>query len=103
MRRLIPHLDSGASETRLDEEGSIHVEIKVDKTKKRLLFDFEKTSKQLTSNFNAPKSITKACIIYVLRSLISDTDIPLNDGCLVPVDLNLPKEVYWTRPILLRL
>ena len=34
MRRLIPHLDSGASETRLDEEGSIHVEIKVDKTKK---------------------------------------------------------------------
>ena len=26
-----------------------------------------------------------------MRSLISDTDIPLNDGCLVPVDLNLPK------------
>ena len=91
VRRLIPHLDSGTSETRLDEEGSIHVEIKVDKTKKRLLFDFEKTSKQLASNFNAPRSITKASIIYVLRSLISDTDIPLNDGCLVPVDLNLPK------------
>ena len=92
VRRLIPHLDSGNSETCLDEEGSIHVEIIVDKNKKRLSFDFEKTSKQLTSNFNAPRSITKACIIYVLRSLISDTDIPLNDGCLVPVHLNLPKE-----------
>ena len=91
IRKIIPRLESGAFGTRLDEEGDIHVKINVDKKQKRLFFDFVNTSKQLASNFNAPKSITKACIIYVLRSLISDSEIPLNDGCLVPVTVNLPR------------
>src|SRR3546814_7781006 len=40
--------------------------------------------------FNAPRSITRAAALYVLRTLIDDA-IPMNDGCLRPVELVVPE------------
>ena len=54
------------------------------------MFDFTGTSAQLPDNFNAPKSITRAAALYVLRTLIDDA-IPMNDGCLKPVELIVPE------------
>ncbi len=53
-------------------------------------FDFTGTSDQLPDNFNAPRSITRAAALYVLRTLIDDA-IPMNDGCLRPVELIVPE------------
>ncbi|HSM53164.1 MAG TPA: hydantoinase B/oxoprolinase family protein, partial [Erythrobacter sp.] len=53
------------------------------------VFDFTGTSEQLPDNFNAPRSITRAAARYVLRTLIDDA-IPMNDGCLRPVELVVP-------------
>ncbi len=92
VRKIIPDLNSGTFEACLDEGQKISVDVRVNKNQKEITFDFENTNGQLKTNFNAPKSITKACIIYVLRSLICDKEIPLNDGCLIPVKLKIPKK-----------
>jgi 5-oxoprolinase (ATP-hydrolysing) len=51
--------------------------------------DFSGTSLQLTNNFNAPRAITTAAVLYVFRTLVDD-DIPLNAGCLKPLQIILP-------------
>jgi N-methylhydantoinase B/oxoprolinase/acetone carboxylase alpha subunit len=40
-------------------------------------------------NVNAPEAVTYSAIIYCLRCLIS-ADIPLNQGCLKPIDVKIP-------------
>ena len=52
--------------------------------------DFTGTSPQLDNNFNAPGAIAVAAVLYVFRTLVND-DIPLNDGCLVPLSIVLPE------------
>ncbi|MFY7856475.1 MAG: hydantoinase B/oxoprolinase family protein, partial [Rubrivivax sp.] len=51
--------------------------------------DFTGTSAQLPNNFNAPKSVTMAAVLYVFRTLVDD-EIPLNAGCLKPLDVIVP-------------
>ncbi|KAK5166969.1 uncharacterized protein LTR77_007698 [Saxophila tyrrhenica] len=53
-------------------------------------FDFAGTGPQVWGNFNSPISITHSAVIYTLRCLI-DLDIPLNEGCLMPVSIDVPK------------
>ena len=43
----------------------------------------------MRGNLNAPLCVTSAATIYCLRSMI-DSDIPLNAGCLVPIDIRVP-------------
>jgi 5-oxoprolinase (ATP-hydrolysing) len=42
------------------------------------------------SNFNAPKAVTRAVVLYVFRCLVA-ADIPLNEGCLRPLDIVIPE------------
>jgi 5-oxoprolinase (ATP-hydrolysing) len=42
------------------------------------------------ANTNAPEAVTYSAIIYCLRCLISE-DIPLNQGCLKPIQVKIPK------------
>jgi N-methylhydantoinase B/oxoprolinase/acetone carboxylase alpha subunit len=44
----------------------------------------------MNDNLNAPFSVTRSAVLYVLRSLI-DTDIPLNSGCLNPIEIVIPE------------
>lgn len=54
-------------------------------------FDFTGTGPQVLGNTNAPIAITHSAIIYCLRSLIAST-IPLNQGCLNPIDIVVPED-----------
>lgn len=56
-------------------------------------FDFTGTSGEMFSNTNAPPAITYSVIIYVLRLLIG-ADIPLNQGCLAPARVIIPKGCF---------
>ena len=47
----------------------------------------------MVGNINAPEAVTYSAIIYCLRSLISE-DIPLNQGCLKPIDVRIPKKSF---------
>jgi 5-oxoprolinase (ATP-hydrolysing) len=46
-----------------------------------------------TGNTNAPEAVTYSAIIYCLRCLISE-DIPLNQGCLKPILVKIPKRSF---------
>ncbi len=56
---------------------------------RRARVDFTGTALQLPDNFNAPSSIARAAVLYVFRTLVDD-DIPMNEGCLAPIDIVLP-------------
>jgi len=45
---------------------------------------------QLPNNFNAPRAISVAAVLYVFRTLVED-DIPLNAGCLAPLEIIVPE------------
>lgn len=52
-------------------------------------FDFTGTGPHVLGNTNAPIAITNSAIIYCLRSLVASA-IPLNQGCLNPIDIVVP-------------
>jgi 5-oxoprolinase (ATP-hydrolysing) len=51
--------------------------------------DFADTGPEVDGNLNAPRAVTIAAVIYVLRALVG-TEIPLNSGCLRPVTVRIP-------------
>ncbi|KAN0108410.1 Hydantoinase B/oxoprolinase domain containing protein [Hyaloscypha variabilis] len=74
----------------MDDGTALKLKIVIDKEEGKAVFDFTGTGKEVYGNLNAPKAITFSAIIYVLRSLIKQ-DIPLNQGCLAPIDVVLPE------------
>ena len=90
VRRVIDGLDDGSFEYALDEGGVIRVAITIDKAKRRARVDFTGTSAQRASNFNAPSAVCRAAVLYVFRTLVDD-QIPMNEGCLKPLDLIIPE------------
>jgi len=74
----------------MDNGSKIKLKISINKRSKKAIFDFTGTSKQTNDNFNAPKAVTRSAILYVLRTLIEEK-IPLNDGCLEPIKIIIPK------------
>ena len=54
------------------------------------VYDFEGTGPQMWGNYNCPISITQSAAIYTIRCLI-DIDIPLNEGCLTPITIKVPR------------
>ena len=89
VRRLLDRLDDGAFEYEMDNGARIAVKISIDKATRSATFDFTGTSEQLPDNFNAPYSIVRAASLYVVRTLVDDP-IPMNDGCLRPIELVVP-------------
>ena len=66
------------------------VVISVDNEQRSARIDFSGSSAQLNSNYNAPRAVTMAAVLYVFRCLV-DADIPLNEGCLAPMDIIVPE------------
>jgi 5-oxoprolinase (ATP-hydrolysing) len=75
---------------KLDNGAQIVVKVTVDAAKREAEIDFTGTSAQLPNNFNAPKAVTMAAVLYVFRTLVDD-DIPLNAGCLKPLRVIVPE------------
>ena len=90
VRRVISVLKDGAFTLPLDNGARIQVAVTVDAAARRATVDFTGTSAQQPNNFNAPKSITMAAVLYVFRTLVDDA-IPLNAGCLKPIDVVVPE------------
>ena len=74
----------------LDDGTEIRLKITIDAESGDAIFDFDGTMPQSNSNYNAPPSLTRSAVIYVLRCIIND-DIPLNQGCLSPIDIRVPE------------
>jgi len=90
VRRVITALKDGAFTLPLDNGAQIQVKVTVDNAGRGATIDFTGTSAQTGNNFNAPKSVTMAAVLYVFRTLVDD-DIPLNAGCLKPLKVIVPE------------
>jgi 5-oxoprolinase (ATP-hydrolysing) len=89
VRRVIDTLKDGAFSYDMDIGATIKVAISVDKAARTAKIDFTGTSPQQANNFNAPAAISMAATLYVFRTLVDD-DIPLNAGCLKPLEIVIP-------------
>lgn len=90
VRRVLDVLHDGSFSRETDEGGVIQVRIAVDREARTATIDFSGTSPVRRSNFNAPRAVCKAAVLYVFRTLVDD-DIPLNAGCLIPLKLEIPE------------
>lgn len=73
-----------------DDGTAIKLRVTIDPETGSAMYDFEGTGPQSWGNYNCPISITHSAIIYTIRCLV-DIDIPLNEGCLAPVDIRVPE------------
>jgi 5-oxoprolinase (ATP-hydrolysing) len=71
------------------DDGAV-VRVKLQTEADRLIIDFTGSAPQQLSNLNAPRSVTKAAVLYALR-VLTRAPIPLNAGCLRPVELLIPE------------
>jgi len=90
VRRVIDRLHDSSFEYPMDLGTVIKVKITVDKKKREATIDFTGTSPQQPNNFNAPGPVTRAAVLYTMRVMVDD-EIPMNAGCLRPVNLVIPK------------
>jgi 5-oxoprolinase (ATP-hydrolysing) len=74
----------------LDNGSAIHVAVNIDAQRRSAVIDFTGTSPQQPNNFNAPRAVCMAAVLYVFRALVDD-DIPLNAGCLKPLEVIIPE------------
>ncbi len=89
VRRVLDVLSDGEFCYPMDDGYQVCVKITLDKDARRAVIDFTGTSTQHPGNYNAPASVCKAAVLYVFRCLVDDM-IPLNEGCLKPLDIIIP-------------
>ncbi|MBJ7417253.1 MAG: hydantoinase B/oxoprolinase family protein, partial [Niveispirillum sp.] len=90
VRRVIGVLKDGHFDLEMDSGAHVRVAVSIDRAARSARIDFTGTSEQQPGNFNAPSAIVRAAVLYVFRTLVDD-DIPLNDGCLQPLEIIIPE------------
>ena len=95
VRQVIANLDSGMATTYFDQGCQIAVSVDIDKSNRTATLDFTGTSAQQSDNFNAPEPVTRAAVLYTFRCMVNH-DIPMNAGCMRPLNIRLPKRSMLT-------
>ncbi|WP_426956151.1 hydantoinase B/oxoprolinase family protein [Muricoccus radiodurans] len=91
VRRVLDRLPEDSSFTYpMDFGRRVQVRITVDRAAREAVVDFSGTSLQQPDNFNAPKPVTRAAVLYCFRLMV-DSDIPMNAGCLRPIRIVVPE------------
>jgi 5-oxoprolinase (ATP-hydrolysing) len=90
VRRLIGRLSDGCFSYPMDNGAIVQVVVAIDAVTRSATIDFTGSSAQLPGNFNAPLSVVRAAVLYVVRTLI-DEAVPMNDGCLKPITILVPE------------
>ncbi len=93
VRKVLDRIGDGAFDYTMDDGSPLKVRISVNKATRSAVVDFTGTGKQRGDNFNAPPAVTRAAVLYVFRCLVG-ADIPLNDGCLKPIEIIIPPATF---------
>ncbi|MGI9607553.1 MAG: hydantoinase B/oxoprolinase family protein [Acidimicrobiales bacterium] len=91
VRRVIDALSDSAFAYEMDDGHRVQVAITVNHGDRSARIDFTGSSPTHPGNYNAPSAVAHAAVLYVFRCLVDD-DIPLNAGCMKPLDVVLPDE-----------
>ena len=89
VRRVLGVLKDGEFALPMDCGATLKVKVSIGADRRSARIDFTHTSAQMPNNFNAPSSVAMAAVLYVFRTLVDD-DIPLNSGCLKPLEVLIP-------------
>ncbi|KAL5363113.1 Hydantoinase B/oxoprolinase-domain-containing protein [Aspergillus floccosus] len=73
----------------MDDGTPIKLKVTINGADGSAVFDFAGTGPEVYGGWNAPIAITHSAIIYCLRCMIN-ADVPLNQGCLAPIDIQVP-------------
>ncbi|XP_069771231.1 5-oxoprolinase isoform X2 [Narcine bancroftii] len=79
-----------SAEDHMDDGTPIRLKVSITAEQGSAVFDFTASGTEVFGNCNAPRAITLSALIYCLRCMVGQ-DIPLNQGCLAPVKIILPK------------
>ncbi len=93
VRQVIARIGDGQFDYTMDDGAPLRVAVRIDRAARRAVVDFTGTGPQRDNNFNAPAAVTRAAVLYVFRCLVG-ADIPLNDGCLKPIDIIIPPGTF---------
>lgn len=78
------------AEERMDDGSPICLKVTIDSAQGSAICDFSGTGPEVWGNCNAPRAITLSALIYCLRCMVGH-DVPLNQGCLAPIHVIIPK------------
>ncbi|XP_064410048.1 5-oxoprolinase isoform X1 [Latimeria chalumnae] len=78
------------AEDHMDDGSPIKLKVQINENEGSAVFDFTGSGPEVFGNCNAPRAITLSALIYCLRCMVGQ-DIPLNQGCLTPVKVIIPK------------
>ncbi|KAG6911043.1 hypothetical protein DXG01_005459 [Tephrocybe rancida] len=73
----------------LDDGSPINLRVEINEIEGSAVMDFDGTGYEVRGNLNAPISVVHSAVIYCMRAML-DLDIPLNAGCLVPLEIKIP-------------
>ncbi|KAG6833148.1 hypothetical protein H0H87_010862 [Tephrocybe sp. NHM501043] len=73
----------------LDDGSPISLRVEINEVDGSAVLDFDGTGYEVRGNLNAPISVVHSAVIYCMRAML-DLDIPLNAGCLVPLEIKIP-------------
>ncbi|KAF8904556.1 cytoplasmic protein [Mucidula mucida] len=73
----------------LDDGSPIQLRVDINEEQGSAVLDFAGTGFEVRGNLNAPISVVHSAVIYCMRAML-DLDIPLNAGCLVPLEIKIP-------------
>jgi len=85
----LPEVGTVSASDFMDDGTPIKLTMTIDRRSRSAVMDFAGTGPQVLGNTNAPPAVTFSAVIYVLRCLAGQ-DIPLNQGCLYPIDIRIP-------------
>ncbi|EDW56778.1 GM15915 [Drosophila sechellia] len=91
-RDTLKHSASTALEAKefMDDGSPIALKVTIDAEHGSALCDFTGSGVEVWGNCNAPRAITLSALIYCLRCMVGH-DVPLNQGCLAPIQVIIPK------------
>ena len=87
------HVVVARAEDFMDDGSAVRLALTLDASDGSATFDFTGTSPEVYGNWNAPPAVTSAAVIYCVRCLVNQ-EIPLNEGCLAPISIEIPKGTF---------
>lgn len=91
LAQQLPEDGSVFAEDFMDDGTKIALCITIDRRSDSAVFDFTGTGPEVFGNVNTPPAVTYSAIIYCLRCLLPGEDLPLNQGCLTPIEVIFPE------------
>ena len=96
-RAAIRKLRDAQFDYTMDDGTTLKISLKINHEDASAVVDFTGTGPAGPNNFNAPRAVTTAAVLYAFRCL-AGTNLPLNEGCLKPITIIVPEGSFLAPP-----